>query len=135
MLQRPVRGAPGFGDHPGKGVEVDRHQVHQADAVALQLGQVPGLASPGQNPAVNAGMKTFYPPFQQFGKAGDLLYRRHRQACFLQGPGGAAGGYQLDTQLCQPPGKIRQTLFVVNAEQGAFNPHMQPPRFHFSAPA
>ena len=69
------------------------------------------------------GMQRLDPPVEHLGKTGELGDVFHGNARVAQQLGGAAGGNQFHAQGCKLSGKIYQTGFVGNAEDGALNFH------------
>ena len=109
---------------PGAGaerVEVAHHQVDGRDAPPVQVGDVGGVASVGQDGAVDARVQGLHPPVEHLRSTGHRLHRRGGDAQVVQGGGGAPTRHELPSQLGQATRERRQTGLVVHRQQG---PHV-----------
>ena len=98
-------------------VEVAHHQVDEADALALEVGQVLGLGPVGQDPAVDGGVEGLHPAAQHLGRAGEDGHLDVVDTGLGQGGRGAAARDQLPAQVGQALGQFDQTGLVVYGQQ------------------
>jgi hypothetical protein len=61
-------------------------------------------------------MEGFHATVHHFGEPGDLGYADDGETGLLQGPGGPAGRYQLETTPGKSAGKVDQAGFVGNTD-------------------
>ena len=100
-------------------VQVRHHQVDGLDAVGLQVVEVLGLGSVGEDAAVDLRVQGLDPPPEHLGRAGDLGHLNVGDARLGELGRRVAARHQLPTQIRQALGQIDQTLFVVDGQQGS----------------
>src|SRR5690606_31290955 len=111
----------GFGHGGLERVEVDHHQIDQADAVFLGGSEVVRLVAAAEQTAVDLGMQGLDAPFHHLGKAGVFADLGHGQVFVGQQLGGAAGREELVAVLPhEGGGKVHESLFVADGKESQF---------------
>src|SRR5579883_2422173 len=118
VLQRRVQvGAAGDGAH--ERVEVDGDQIDRAQAVPLQLLQVRGHITAGQQPAVDGRVQRLDAAAQDLREAGEVGDTAHGHAGSGDRRLGLAGAEDLGAEPPQPGRKLGDARLVVHAQDGA----------------
>ncbi len=99
-----------------EGIEVADHQIDEADALPLEVGQMVGLGPVGQDPAVDGGVQGLDPPAEHLGGAGELGHLEVGDARLGQRRRCPPAGDQLPTQGVQPAGQFDHTGLVVDGK-------------------
>src|SRR5207245_10329115 len=76
-----------------------------------------GHVAPGQDSAVELGMKRLHAPVEHFREAGDVGDLTNRNPRLSEQPGRAAGGDDLDAEPVEPTREIHHARLVVDADQ------------------
>ncbi len=108
---------PGY--RGGEGVEVDRDQVNRGNAVSGHDAVI--LATPAEDTAMDFRVQGLDPAIHHFRKAGVIRHFNGRNTVFTQQPERASGGENFHAETAQGPGKLKNTGFVGNADQGPAN--------------
>ena len=109
-----------FARRLGERIEVDDHQVDQADAVAGDRAEVVGTVAPRQDAAVDLGVSVLTRPSIISGKpvTSETLVT---EAGVGQRPRRAAGGDELEPAIDQPACQVDEPGFVRDAQQGSWH--------------
>ena len=97
LLDERVEGRRRIRSRPDERVEVDDHDVHQAQAVALEGREVVRAIAPREDPCVQGRVQRLDTPVHHLGKAGHGRHAGHRQAGVGERTGGAPGRDQFET--------------------------------------
>ena len=95
-------------------VEVPNHQVDGHDASGFQVGQMPGIGSVGQDPAVDRWVQRLNPAPKNLRGPGDFADLHHGYALVSQNQGRTPAGDQLPARFDQPACQVRDTGLVVD---------------------
>ena len=95
-------------------VEVPNHQVDGHDASGFQVGQMPGIGSVGQDPAVDCWVQRLNPASKNLRGPGDFADLHHGYALVSQNQGRTPAGAQLPARFDQPACQVRDTGLVVD---------------------
>ena len=116
LLDQIVEGNPRLRRSLDERIEVDAHEIDQADAMRIGRGEVFGMRSAREDAAMNLGVQRLDAAVHHLGKAGDVRHVAHRQAGVGQGPRRPAGGDEFEATLGEAAGKVDEAGFVGNTE-------------------
>ena len=103
----------------GERVEVHHDEVERLDAELLDLGDVLGQPTVGQDAGVHARVKRLHPAVEALREAGEVLNLGHGEAELRDQLSGTAGGDQFDADLMQAADEIFEPGLVENGDQRA----------------
>src|SRR5262249_52338613 len=83
-------------------VQIDGYQIDRLQTVAVELQEMSGVVTQGENAAVHSRMERLDPPTQHLGEARELLYTPHGDARLAQQAFGTARRKQLEAQRLEP---------------------------------
>ena len=98
-------------------IEIDSDQIDQLDSLLLGLLLVFRLVAPGEDAAVDLGVKRLHAPIEHFRKAGQLRHVPYAQPFFPEQLGRAAGRNDFNPQRGQTLRKFADPGFVTDADE------------------
>jgi hypothetical protein len=98
----------------GEGVQVRHDEVDADDVVGLEVGQMFGLGTIGEDAAVDLRVERLHPAPQHFGRARDVGGLGVRDTGLGELRGRVATGDQLPPQIGETLGQLDETLLVVD---------------------
>src|SRR5690606_4190675 len=101
-------------------IEVDRHDVHQPEAVRLEGRQIVGPVAPRQDSAVQGRVQRLDPAVHHLGEARQRGDARDGQAGAGEDTRGAPGGDQFEAAGGEAATQIDDTGLVGYAKQGSW---------------
>src|SRR6266849_9419256 len=108
LRERGVRLRHGFAEW----IEVYGDKVDRRDGVLLHGGDVTGIISSRQQPAVNFWMQGLYSPIHHLREAGNLFDRDDRNPFATQSFGGATSRDDLPAELHQLSGELHKAPLI-----------------------
>jgi hypothetical protein len=93
--------------------------LERLDAELGQLGHVRLEPQVGQDACVDPRVQRLHPAVEALGEAGELLDRRDRHTCGLDGLGRRAGRHDRDTGGVEVAGELVEAGLVVHRHEGA----------------
>ena len=104
-----------------EGVEVDHHDVDEAEAVPGQRGEIVRTIASGEDAAVQGRMQRLHPTVHHLGEAGDRRDVGHRQAGVGEGLRGAAGRHQFEAARDESATQFHDSGLVRYAQKGSWH--------------
>ena len=98
-------------------IQVAHHQVDEADLLALEIGEMLGLAPVGQDPAGDDRVEGLDPATEHLRRTRQLGDFEVGDAGTGQHRGGAAAGDQFPSQIGEPAGQLLESRLVVYGQQ------------------
>jgi hypothetical protein len=93
-------------------VEVDHQEIDRLDAMRVHRFLMFGVATNGEQTAMDRRMQRLHPPVHDFGKTGQIRNVAHRDPCCRDHFGAAAGRQEFNALPHQGPGKFDQAGLV-----------------------
>ena len=92
-----------------KGIEIDRNNVDEADAVTSEGRQIIRPVATRQNAAMHRRVQRLHAPVEHFGRTGYVRNARDRHGRGLEGSRRAAGGDDVVIPGRRAPGRTRRS--------------------------